>query len=63
MSHEYIEDLDKSYVSEYDIFLQAFDEKNPMKSASQRKEIDKNRRIAQKRDNSLMSSDDEVGII
>jgi hypothetical protein len=61
MSHEYIEDLDRTYVSEYDAFLQAFDEKHP-KSASQRKEIEKHQRISEKRDNPLCN-DDEASII
>ncbi len=63
MTHKYIEDLDKAYVSEYDTFLQAFDKKHPLKSLSQQKEIEKNGRIAEKRDNPLASHDDEASII
>jgi len=50
MSHNYIEDLDRAYVSQYDRFLQTFDEQYPKLSESQRKEIEKHRHIANKRD-------------
>lgn len=43
-------DIDKSYISPYDEFLFAFDRKNA-KSVSQKKEIEKHRRIAELRDN------------
>lgn len=52
MSNHYIEDLDRAYVSEYDRFLQAFDDEHPTRTASQKKEIEKHQHIAEKRDNS-----------
>ena len=59
MSHKYIEDLDKAYISEYDLFLQAFDREHAQKSTSQQKEINKHCTIAQQRDNvSNMSASD-----
>lgn len=63
MTHQYIEDLDKAYVSEYDAFLQAFDKKHPVKSASQQKEIAKHQRIAEQRDNPLAPHPNEDFII
>jgi|GEM_PF-3623423 len=52
MAHTpYTEDLDKSYVSETDHFLQDFDKKYPKKSKAQLQEIEKARRIAELRDN------------
>ncbi len=59
MSHQYIEDIDKAYVSEYDAFLQAFDKSHPIKSASQRAEIAKHKRIAERRDNPSCSQNEE----
>lgn len=59
MTSKYIEDLDRAYVSEYDTFLQAFDKTHPIKSASQQKEIDKHQRIAEKRDNALLSQENK----
>lgn len=60
MAHtSYIEDVDKAYVSEYDHFLRAFDKEHPIKSSSQQAEINKHRRIAEKRDNPLSSCDSE----
>lgn len=58
MSHQYIEDIDKAYVSEYDTFLLAFDNDHPIKSASQQAEIKKHKLLAEKRDNPLFASDD-----
>lgn len=63
MSHKYIEDIDKAYVSEYDRFLQAFDREHPNKSASQQQEISKHLYLAERRDNSLASTKDEESII
>lgn len=63
MSNTYIEDLDKAYVSEYDLFLQEFDQKHPQKTASQQQEIKKHRLIAMKRDNALASEENEDIII
>jgi hypothetical protein len=63
MAHtSYIEDIDKSYVSEYDIFLRAFDKAHPVKSSSQKAEIMKHQHLAEKRDNP-QSSDDSESII
>lgn len=60
MTHiSFIEDIDKAYVSEYDKFLQAFDKKHPKKSPSQEAEIEKSRRLSEKRDNLVSSSDNE----
>lgn len=42
--------IDKSYISPIDRFLYAFDKKHPP-SASQRKEIEKHKRIQKMRDN------------
>ncbi len=42
--------LDKSYVSEHDIFLTQFDKDHPDLSLSQLKEIKKHQRIAALRD-------------
>lgn len=52
-------EIDKSYVSEYDLFLYEFDKNNPKKSESQQKEIKKHQRIAELRDNKT-DSDKEV---
>ena len=43
-------EIDKHFVSPYDKFLRKFDEEHPEKSASQLKEIEKHRKIAEKRD-------------
>lgn len=43
-------DINKAYISPYDQFLFAFDAEHP-KSVSQRKEIEKHKRIAALRDN------------
>ena len=43
-------EIDKRYVSPIDKFLQQFDQDHPEKSASQQKEIEKHRIIAEKRD-------------
>ena len=43
-------DIDKAFVSHYDQFLRRFDSKHEP-SASQKKEIEKHRRIARLRDN------------
>lgn len=60
MAHtSYIEDIDKTYVSEYDKFLRAFDKEHPIKSPSQQAEIEKHRRVFEKRDNPLSSCDNE----
>jgi hypothetical protein len=45
--------IDKAFVSEYDLFLATFDKKNPEKSASQQKEIDKYRPIFEARDGEI----------
>jgi hypothetical protein len=45
--------IDKSYVSELDQFIQAFDQANPTKSASQLADIKKDARIAQLRDHAI----------
>lgn len=58
MSHNYIEDIDKAYVSEYDTFLTAFDKEHPIKSLSQQAEIAKHRLLAEKRDNPSYVCDD-----
>lgn len=60
MSNTFIEDIDRGYVSEYDAFLQAFDKKHPEKSLSQQKEIEKNQRIAIKRDRVVNSDNTDV---
>ena len=44
------DDIDKAYFSPYDKFLREFDSKHP-KSASQLKEIDKHKLLAEIRDN------------
>lgn len=41
--------IDKSYVSPLDIFLSEYDIQHPEKSASQKREIEKARRIARLR--------------
>lgn len=43
-------DIDKAYVSPYDKFMRQFD-KDHEKSPSQIKEIEKHKRIAERRDN------------
>lgn len=48
----YSDDLDKSYVSPVDEFLFTFDKNHP-KTASQKREIEKHRRIAKKRDQAV----------
>ena len=53
----YSDDIDKSYVSPVDEFLFTFDSKHP-KTASQKREIEKHRRIAQKRDQSAEAPQD-----
>ncbi|MCL9685416.1 CBU_0585 family protein [Legionella maioricensis] len=55
MSHNDI-DIDKAYVSPYDKFLFEFDATHK-KSASQMKEIQKNGRIAEMRDNKDYKND------
>lgn len=57
MTSTYKEDIDKNFVSEYDRFLRAFDKEHPQKSASQQQEINKNARIAKKRDNPMAEND------
>jgi hypothetical protein len=49
-------DLDKAYISPYDKFLFTFDAEHE-KSASQQKEIQKHRRIAQLRDKERAHND------
>lgn len=44
------ERINRTFVSEHDIFLTKFDKKHPKKSASQQKEIDKHARIFALRD-------------
>ena len=44
-----LKDIDKNYISEHDEFLFEFDSKHPL-SASQQKEVDKHKKIAQLRD-------------
>jgi hypothetical protein len=53
-------DIDKAYISEYDIFFAQFD-KTHEKSLSQQKEIQKHKKIAEKRDNVM--NQDKKGII
>ncbi|MDI1351933.1 MAG: hypothetical protein PSV35_04050 [bacterium] len=58
MSHDM--DIDKAYVSPYDKFLFEFDAKHN-KTASQIKEIEKNQRIANMRDNKdYIDEQDEI---
>lgn len=55
----YSDDIDKSYVSPVDEFLFTFDKKHP-KTASQKREIEKHRRIAQKRDHAVDEAQDSL---
>ncbi len=50
---------DKAFVSELDQFLQTFDREHPTKSRSQQAEIDKHQRIAERRDDPEVATDDE----
>jgi hypothetical protein len=59
MSVEKYRDIDKAYVSPYDEFLFRFDHDHA-KSASQQKEINKHRRIAELRDNQTSDVDNTV---
>lgn len=53
-------DIDKAFISPYDLFLSKFD-KEHQKSASQLKEINKHKRIAILRDNpNVVSTDEEI---
>ena len=42
--------IDKSFISDIDIFLNKFDQTHPEKSESQKKEIEKHERIFKLRD-------------
>lgn len=53
------EDIDKAYVSPYDVFLYTFDATHP-KSASQQKEIKKHQRIAKLRDVASVTDDETL---
>lgn len=52
-------DLDKAYVSPYDLMMYTFDATHE-KSASQLKEIQKHQRIATMRDKPHLDGDEEV---
>lgn len=52
-------DIDKAYVSPYDQLLHTFDATHP-KTASQQKEIKKNKRIATQRDHANPLPTDEA---
>jgi hypothetical protein len=50
--------LDRSYISEFDKFLFEYDWQHPKKSLSQQEEIDKHRKVFEKRDSAEMREDD-----
>ena len=51
-------EIDKSFVSEYDVFLRQFDATHE-KTASQQKEINKHERIAKLRDGKASDTDSQ----
>lgn len=53
-------DIDKHFISEYDKFLRAFDDKHPEKTKSQLKEINKHNRLAKLRDDADAADDNDA---
>lgn len=51
--------VDKNYVSELDVFLKRFDTQHPEKSHSQRREIEKAKRISTLRDDPHAKRDED----
>ena len=54
-----VRDINKAYISPYDVFLREFDNTHPL-SAAQKKEIAKHKRIAALRDQPTPNTEDLV---